>query len=325
MRRFSFGSFYILFILITFISCSLMKKNESPEAPMKSDAVSNKKRFLSKGEIIARIEELPGEMSRGEESGEYMDDAYKKRLDSLIPSPMFLEGMDTLKPEPNEQSGDVKLPESVDWTDYTTSVKDQNNGYCTAFATAGAVEASLCKNDNLCEEDLSEQYLFSLYNKYSTRRAVEAANKYWLADEKYWPKYGRKASNIKEFTHARISEIRYLGKDHDAMLAALAKGRFVVIAMRTPKDMLSCRKAIRSSTSFSSGGHAIMAVGYEMSDKVKGGVYVKIKNSWGDDCGDHGFQYVPFKGICSKSNAYCYYWEIIDSVSTKTSLCSEPN
>jgi C1A family cysteine protease len=315
---------YVLSLMIFSFGCSLIKKTDEVK-PGPAKTIQAKKVFLSKSEIIARMEESPEVKFMSEEGEEYMDDAYKKRLDSLIPSPIFLEGMDGLQADPNEQSSDEKIPDSIDWTEFTTSVKDQNNGYCTAFATAGAVEASLCKNDNLCGEDLSEQYLFSLYNKYSTSKAVAAASKYWLADEKYWPKYGRKASDIKEFTHARISEIRYLGKNHDSMLAALARGHFVVIAMRTPKDMLSCRKVIRSYTRFSSGGHAIMAVGYEKSDKVKGGVYVKIKNSWGDDCGDHGFQYVPFKGICGESNAYCYYWEIIDSVSTKTSLCKENN
>ena len=299
----------ILFLLLSCTSIKVVKK------PYKTVS------FTSKEDIVAGMNEAV-EFSR-EESSEDMDEDYKKRLDSLIPDKIFTSGMDELIPDTSEQSGETEIPASTDLTDYVTRVKDQNNGYCTAFATAGALEATLCKQSRLCTEDLSEQYLFSLYNKYSTRRAVEAAEKNWLADEKYWPKYGSKARDIAKFVHARFSKVKYLGSDHDALMAAIAKGHFVVIAMRTPKDMLSCRNTIRTSTRFSSGGHAIMAVGYQKTDQVTGGMYVKIKNSWGDDCGEYGFQYVPFKAICKKTNAYCYYWEIEEAVSTKSTLCSD--
>lgn len=305
---------FYFFIFLPFISCSMFTKSRKVEQPYKNMT------FISKDEIIKSMNE---DADTEELSSEDMDSEYQKRLDSLIPDKIFLSGMEDLKVETTEQSDGTEIPDYVNLTEYVTSVKDQNNGYCTAFATAGALEATLCKQSLMCKEDLSEQYLFSLYNKYSTRRAVEAAGKYWLADEKYWPKYGKRASSIEKFGHARIAEFKYLGKDHDAMMKALAKGRFVVVAMRTPKDMLSCRTAIRTSTKFSSGGHAIMAVGYQKTDDVKGGMYVKIKNSWGDDCGESGFQYVPFKGICSKSNAYCYYWEVVEAVSTKKTLCED--
>lgn len=278
--------------------------------------------FINKAQVIKEINEDVEAFSSEKELSD-LDPEYKERLDSLIPDEIFLAEMEDLVPDTEEQDGDTNIPDHADLTSYVTRVKDQNNGYCTAFATAGAMEATLCKQTKLCNEDLSEQHLFGTYNKYSTRRAVEASSKYWIADEKYWPKYGEKSRQIEQFAHARTSRFRYLGNDHDALMRALSRGNFVVVAMRTPKDMLSCRKTIRTSTSHSSGGHAILAVGYQKTDLVKGGMYVKIKNSWGSDCGDSGFQYVPFKGICNKSNAYCYYWEIEEVVSTKNTLCKK--
>jgi C1A family cysteine protease len=302
--------FLPVFLALLLISCS----TTVPTKPYKEAS------FLTKKEILSGINETcdPKEEER---SASDMDAKFKKRWDSLIPHPIFLEGIKDLKPVVKERAAKTVIPDEVDLTEFVTSIKDQNNGYCTAFATAGGVEASLCRQKSLCSEDLSEQYLFSLYKKYSTEKAVIAATENWLVDEKYWPKYGDPVSNIEEFTHAKIVKYNYLGEDHDALMEAISKGHFVVIAMKTPKDMLYCRETIRTSTSFSTGGHAVLAVGYQKTDEVSGGMYVKIKNSWGADCGDSGFQYVPFAGICDKSTAYCHYWEIEEVVSTKTTLC----
>jgi C1A family cysteine protease len=44
-------------------------------------------------------------------------------------------------------------------------------------------------------------------------------------------------------------------------------------------------------------GHAILVVGYQDSDKVQGGGYFIIKNSWTEDWGDNGLAYVTYEWL----------------------------
>jgi C1A family cysteine protease len=52
------------------------------------------------------------------------------------------------------------------------------------------------------------------------------------------------------------------------------------------------------------GGHAVLAVGYDLKKKM-----VLIKNSWGDNWGQDGYFWMPFKVIQNR-NMSDDFWTI---------------
>ena len=85
--------------------------------------------------------------------------------------------------------------------------------------------------------------------------------------------------------------------------------------MSVPSDMASCRASIRPSTGVTSGGHALTVVGYRLDLSVEGGGYLILKNSWSDQCGDFGYQYLPFS-VCGRSDMYCMFYSL-EAISKK--------
>jgi len=267
--------------------------------------------YLSHEEIVAQMVEDP----EGTEERGSIDPEEMRRKANLVPlEDLFGEDFAALKKKKKKKGTPVgggqgeRARFGVDFRNRDTSVKSQWNGTCTAFGGVAGLENLINQPSTI---DLSERDTWSKYKQYSSRVFVNALSKDgnevcreqdWGQNETY-PKETC-ASNRKW----RLGDSVYLSDNVEAALDALDNGSVVYLGLSTPKDMLYCRSVIRTTTGFSSGGHAISIVGYKVDNSIKGGGYFIIKNSWGADCGDYGYQYLPFH-ICKRSDGYCIMWE----------------
>jgi C1A family cysteine protease len=189
-----------------------------------------------------------------------------------------------------------------------TAVKRQFGGTCSTFGLLAAMENALHGQRPV---DLSEKHLWNKYRKYSSERAVRAAlNKGPVTDEVYWPmkrwlpKWGYK-KNAKSYLKAAS----YIESDVGAAVSALSQGRPVYLGLQVTESMYACDAVIDPNSPSSGGGHAVAIVGHQLNESVAGGGYFIIKNSWSDQCGDHGYQYLPFN-YCTREDLYCIMWDI---------------
>jgi hypothetical protein len=79
--------------------------------------------------------------------------------------------------------------------------------------------------------------------------------------------------------------------------------------MATPNSMYACDTEIDPKAGTTGGGHAITFVGYRLDPAFEGGGAFLVKNSWGTDCGDRGYQWYPF-GTCARRGHYCVMYKI---------------
>lgn len=198
-----------------------------------------------------------------------------------------------------------ELPEDVDLRQYAGSIKSQWNGTCSAFGLIATEEVAHCKMRGECNLDLSERHFWSYYKQYSAPQALKMSTKA-VALEKVWPQTQvDRPANIATFAKYKVLEHEYLGGDSKEakmkVLKALADGYPVYFWSQTPSCMLSCAKTCKASQNgFEDGGHAYSIVGYfNKAEPV-----LIVKNSWGEDCGDNGYQYISFKVWDNSS-----YWE----------------
>jgi len=264
--------------------------------------------YLTHDEIVAQMVEDPdGTEERGSIEPEEM-----RRKANLIPlEDLFGVDFAALKKKKkmaNRSERGERARPGVDYRSRDTSIKSQWNGTCSAFGGIAGLENLINKPETT---DLSERDAWSKYKQYSSRAFVSSLSRAgnevcreqdWGQNETY-PKDG-----CGENRKWRLGVSNYISDNVEAALDALDSGSVVYLGMSTPKDMLYCRSVIRTTSGFSSGGHAISIVGYKMDSSIRGGGYFIIKNSWGDDCGDYGYQYLPFH-MCQKSDGYCIMWE----------------
>jgi len=293
MKKFLIAIFPII-LLVNFTGCSL---------------TSN---FLSHEEIVKQMTE--SDQSKDERSS--IDPEEMRRKSNLVPlDDLFGEDFSELKNKKNQKkiliksSGfEVKARSGADYRHRDTSIKSQWNGTCTTFGGVAGLENMLNKPSTT---DLSERDSWSKYKQYSSRAFVTALSKEGneICREQDW---GQNSTNPKptcvDNRHWRLGSSLYISDNISQALDSLDNGNVVYLALSTPKDMLYCRSVIRPTTEFSEGGHAILIVGYKMDSSITGGGYFIIKNSWGEDCGDNGYQYLPFH-ICNRSDGYCSMWE----------------
>jgi len=203
------------------------------------------------------------------------------------------------------QSFDVDSLRSriVDLRYRDTPVKEQHAPTCTAFGAAAAIENLLGGST-----ELSEQHIWSKYRRYSVYSAVNAITQTGAVEEEWWP---QDTSNPRrgylDQTWYRLANVTALEDDTTEALKALEAGYPVYIGMGVPKDMADGLAVIRPETKMTKGGHAVIIVGYRLDDSVPGGGYFLIKNSWGTDNGENGYQWMPI-GLCQRSGMYCVMW-----------------
>lgn len=307
-------SFSLFLMLFTLWNCSQVNEKElnTRQAP----------ELLPREKVLAMIElsdngyEFTGPQRIKKE---VTDEKFRERLINLVPLEDMFDGLEQRKKEllanKKEMAINVaQLPLDVDMRDYAGSIKEQWNGTCSAFGLIATEEVAQCKMRGDCGLDLSERHFWSFYKKYSAPTALKMSTNF-VADEKHWPQdQTSKPSDVEKYADYRVSEYEYLGGDSqeakNKVLSALANGRPVYMWSQTPSCLLSCKATCNAtSNAFESGGHAYSIVGYFNRDNP----VLIVKNSWGTDCGDGGYQYMSFK-IWDNST----YWEAASLINVES-------
>lgn len=184
-----------------------------------------------------------------------------------------------------------------------TTVKEQWNGTCTSFATIAAIENQLGGTFQL-----SERSLWDFYGLYSTKEAIDAAKIHYILEEKYWPQSEpRFDTRYKNKGRFKLRNVAYLASNYLNVLKAIDNGNACVVALTTPADLFSGMAQVEATSKlYNNSGHAICVSGYKVEN---GKGYFLVKNSWGTDNGDNGYQYIAFE--LYNNQGYVLFWEII--------------
>lgn len=211
---------------------------------------------------------------------------YNQRIKYLIPL------KDLVKKPRNNIGRKVSidsLPEDVDLRNFATAIRDQGpEGTCTAFGLTAAQESSHCALNGNCGLDLSERQRWNLYKKYNASAAITSI-KSPIGTEKDCP-YSKKECPVKvpKSSIYKITKMVDLTTKAE-VLEALARGKQVYFWSQVPQQMADCARTITNSKMVD-GGHAYLVAGYFSKDDP----VLIVKNSWGTDCGDQGWQYLQF-------------------------------
>jgi hypothetical protein len=196
---------------------------------------------------------------------------------------------------------------AVDLRARDTPIKMQFGGTCTAFGMIAAMENFLGLPRTL---NLSEAHLWNAYRQYDLAPAVKAALGRKITDEAYWPQdSSRPYAQYLQMARTKLTGVRVLEDDVAEAVRALNRNHPVYLGLAVQTDLKACRTTIRANSPVTGGAHALAAVGYRYDAKVSGGGYFILKNSWGRECGDHGYQYLSF-GACRQEGMFCLMWEL---------------
>lgn len=230
-----------------------------------------------------------------------------QRRANLVPLDTFFGNNYKLEKTLSREQFTERNRAGVDYRERDTPIKQQWNGTCTAFGGVAGIENLLGG-----KVELSERDAWSRYHEYSVYSFVDALKGAYICDEKNW-KQDAESMPIGCATNRYwgLTDVDYLGSDIDAALDALDAGSVVYLGLNTPEDMLACSSYINPETDFSDGGHAVLIVGYDPQQE-----HFIIKNSWGEECGDYGYQYLPFS-VCQRKEGYCFMWDFQKAESIK--------
>lgn len=213
-------------------------------------------------------------------------------------------------PSPAQSHNWWKTPNGADLRACDGPIESQQTPWCTAFSFAGILENMICDHSRL-----SIHHVWSFYEEYSGDEAAAKAPGHNITTWDEWTEDSNKPKqDYLNFAKHQITAMKYIDADDDIEYAfkVLDSGLPVYIAMAVPADMASCYSIIRPTTKITSGGHMLEIAGYGKDQKVGGGAYFIIKQSWGIDCGDNGYQYFPVS-VCANSEMYCYLYEPISA------------
>lgn len=207
------------------------------------------------------------------------------------------------------------VKEVSDLRDRDTKVLRQIGPRCSAYGLVAGIENLLGAPGKV---KISESHLFANYRKYSSEKAVYAAKRMAITEYKYWPHekkwFGKRG--YRQNAHTRLTDITYINNDVKKAVKALDAGRPVYLGMSVTRSMGQCDAVMDPHSGLTGGGHAINISGYGLDENVPGGGYFIIKNSWGKNCGDQGYQYMPFNYCMNGGSQYCIMWDI-QGVETK--------
>jgi C1A family cysteine protease len=314
--------FKILFPIILFalclVGCSVFVK-ETPK--QKSQPIV---KFMEKDQIFAELNAMS--KTKYLQKDDQLTDADKERLKKLIDLNNFfpkgvikkLEKQKKLKFQSANKNAKEYAPQmQVDMRYRDTPIKSQDDGKCTAFAGAAAMENTLQKDKLIPNLNLSEWDVWSKYGVYSCdsfmTNLTKSVNK--VCEERYYPQYGKKSTDCTKTASAYITDSQYLGNDISEITRSLNEGHVVYIGMSTPNDIVKCKNIVNPKNGFANGGHALLLVGYYTDPSLPNETVAIVRNSWGTDCADRGYHYMPLS-IIKKSGANFGSWEIKGATSS---------
>jgi C1A family cysteine protease len=208
----------------------------------------------------------------------------------------------------------AKLPTKVDLRDKCPAIEDQGEiGSCTAHAVGGLLEY-LWKQTTESGLDGSRLFLYKATRNLLgwtgdtgafVRTAIKAARLFGVCPEDWWPYEDEKfdeeppafcyslAQNFKTLVYYRLdAEIPKL-KASLAQGIPFAFGFTCFETIDDPEVAETGRIPFPAKNETTVGGHAVMAVGYDDTEKS-----FIIRNSWGRTWGDpncRGYGYIPYK------------------------------
>lgn len=277
--------------------------------------------YLSTDEILG---ELQGSLSGVSASDDVeIDHSYDE---SVVPADAIAEPEDYF-----EDAEQISLPgptavatatpaNSIDLRAYSVITNQQNEGSCTAYAVAGAMQV-LARASNR-RDDMSAQHLWNLQRKTpSIAPSINTAMANYLAPTSVWPNgsfTSPKVSNPNSYGFATITKARSIPQGLNSILTELSAGR-PVIAGSTLNDSWRYMNSkgvinpnVGASGNWMHAAHAYVLVGYTNDNRVAGGGYFIVKNSWGTSWGDRGYAYMPYS-YCSQQRArggYCVFYTV---------------
>lgn len=229
------------------------------------------------------------------------------------------------------------LPRSVDLRPYFAPVPLENQGSlgsCTANALVSAMEYLRVKVGQLPHADMSR--LFVYYNEREMegtimedsgaqiRSGVKSLAQQGVCSEASWPydigSFKKKPSDgcyAEAKKHLVTSYARVTGMND--LFGRLADEHPVVFGFSVFESFESDTVAKNGKVPYPNiereanyGGHAVLAVGYDMDMQFAGETgFVICRNSWGSDWGDGGYFYLPVR-IVEDNNMADDFWTITE-------------
>lgn len=210
------------------------------------------------------------------------------------------------------------LPNSVDLRPQCPSITDQGSlGSCTGQAVTALCDFLIPSDKRFLPSALFTYYctreIEGTVNAdagASLRNSIKSVNQYGMAGEKDWPyiisKFNKKPVKSAYDTAENYQALQYerVRQDLNDMMYLLADGFPFVLGISVYESFYQFSKLapLPLPTESLLGGHAIMAVGYDLLEKV-----FIIRNSWGVEWGDKGYFYLPFSYISDHSLAMDFW------------------
>lgn len=212
------------------------------------------------------------------------------------------------------------LPSKVDLRQWASPVDNQGDlGACTGFSIKAARELMAIRDGQPAYVPLSPLFLYYYERKKegtlnedagsNITTGMEVMQKIGISPESLWTyddhndenpatkEKFQQAPSAEAYSAARtyrVNEVRPLDTLRDIRYE-LAHRNPVVIGIEVYEafyDTKTGRLPLPNPKEKSQGGHAVLVVGYDDVQKV-----LIVKNSWGNDWGDHGYFYMPYEYV----------------------------
>lgn len=229
------------------------------------------------------------------------------------------------------QLGSRSLPKKVDLRSYMTEIEAQEDtNSCVANAAAGAYEYLLKRHLEDDYYDVSR--LFIYYNaRYLEEEeddledegcyvnlAIDGLREYGVCSEETWPfdedNVNEEPSDeaYEEGESFLVEDVEFVPTELDKWKSCLAEGNPIIFGLLIYNSFDQHRKkglvpfpGKKEKSRESHGGHVMLCVGYSDVDNA-----FIVRNSWGDDWGDDGYCYIPYRYIMNEEYNFGDSWII---------------